>query len=523
MKKFLSVLLCAAMLLSFAGCTGNLSKGKYTPVSGLDTDTNATVTIAIPYETNKALNTVANDFMAKYPNVNVELKYIEDYDTNAVKLFQENSLDIIFQKDCSYTEYTEKDETTGEKIPTGKTTDDYYYNLYDDTEIDFSETTSDITNNYRHTRTDASGAEITYQYCYPLGGETRGVFVNKSLLDTYNLKVPTNYKEFLNCCEVIKASGLVPIQGGGDTAAYGLGMAPAANAIVHNETALEAMKNAEPGVSEYFKDTLSKIYTLSTSRYFDYKAVEKTGFFISTNELGQCESFLGLKTDKTTFEVTKPENNIGYVAFMPYISSTQAVIQSLIDEYALSTEFVFICSPLNDEGTTSPAYITPYYGICVNKNSENLIWAREFVNFIFHAENNKTYAENASIIPNTADALEYTAKKYNLDVNKDITLCGQICFSDKYNGYTPIAATLKEVMKCSASKYMVELKTDADGNLVYQTDDSGKEFMYMGNGETAVLKEYIGPEDSAMPGFAFCTEDYYVNYLEKQISKYRAG
>ena len=283
------------------------------------------------------MNTISNAFMDKYPNVNVQIQYIEDYDTNAVQLFKDNELDVIFQKNLIFEDETITGEDGETKIPTGFTTDDYYYNFAEDEEIDFSDTNPDISYNYRHVRTDESGQEITYQYSYPLGGETRGVFVNKTLLDQYGLSIPTNYKEFLSCCEELKKNGLIPVQGGGDTAAYGLGLAPAANAVVHDETALKQMKDAKPGVSKVFEDTLYKIYTIATMRYFDYKAVEETGFFKSTNELGQAESFLGIARDEETFETILPENNYGYVAFLPYISSAETMIRSLIEEYGLDT------------------------------------------------------------------------------------------------------------------------------------------------------------------------------------------
>jgi len=320
----------------------------------------------------------------------------------------------------------------------------------------------------------------------------------------------------------LKKEGLIPIQGGGDTAAYGLGLAPAANAVVHDEAALTQMKEATPGVSKEFEDTLRKIYTLATMRYFDYKAVEETGFFKSTNELGQAESFLGIARDEETFETILPENNYGYVAFLPYISSAETMIQSLIDEYGLDTEVAFICSPLNEEGANSPVYITPYYGICANKNSENLIWIREFINFLFQEKMNKTYASDAFIIPNTTDALQSVADTYDVDVDTDVTLCGQIRFSDEYNGFTPLADGLKNVMKCSAQKYMLNLNKDEAGNIQYETDESGKEYLYMGNEKEAmVYKEYVGEEDLAMPGYAFCTLEYYLNGLEEQFVKYR--
>ncbi len=353
-----------------------------------------------------------------------------------------------------------------------------------------------------------------------MGGETRGVFVNKTLLKKYDLSVPENYTEFLNCCEILKNAGLTPIQGAPNKAAYGLGLAPAANAIVHNEEAFLSMKEAKVGTCKYFEDTLNKIYSLATNRFFDYKAIEEQGYFVDTSELGQAQSFLGIQIDKTTFEVNKPENNYGNVAFFPYISSTETVIQELIDEYQLDTEFEFICSPLNEEGTNRPVYITPYYGICANKNSEELIWIREFVNFLFQEKNNKLYAENASIIPNTTDALQYVSNKYDVDADTDVTLCGQIRFSDEYNGYSPIASALTETFKCSAQKYMINLNCDADGKIGYSANEEGKECLLM-DAETEVLTEYVGPEDDAMPGYAFCTMEYYLEFMEKEFAKYR--
>lgn len=522
MKKAISAILCIVLLLALAGCAAKTQDSGYTPISGLDANKKVTLKIAIPYETNKALNTVANAFMSKYKNVSVQLEYIEDYDTNAMKLFKSGELDFILLKDTSFAEYTEKDEKTGETVPSGRTTDDYFYNFAADKDIDFSDTAAEITNNYRHIRTDKSGNEIEYQYSYPLGGETRGVFVNVSLLKQYGLSVPTNYEELLACCKTLKDNGIIPIHGSSDTAAYGLAFANAVNPIVHDEAKLEKMKNAEAGISEEFKPVLEKLYCLATNRYFDYKAVEATlGLYKLSGDMPQAQSFLGLTTNAETFEVVKPENNIGYSAFFPHYSSTGALIQSLIEKYKLGTEFTFICTPLNEKGTKSPAYITPSYGICLNKNSAELDWGREFVNFILDEKNDKLYANDAAIIPNTKDAFSIAAEKYNLDAQTDISLCGQILFSGTYNGFTPIANSVKEVVKCSAQKYMVNLNKAEDGSIQYEKDEDGKEYLLLGNGTTKVYKEYVGEEDPTMTGYAFCTLDYYADIMEKQFAKYR--
>lgn len=516
--KLVKCVAAAVIAVTLAGCSG---AKPYNAVSGLDKDKQVTIKIAIPYETNKALNTAANAFSEKYPNVSFQLQYIEDYDNNATKLFYDNAVDIILKKDVPYFEESVEDEETGEKTLTGLTADDYYYDFAADTEIDFSNTTPDLTDNYKHTRTDADGKELTYQYCYPLGGEMRGIFVNVTLLNSLGLSVPQNYDEFVACCEALKQKGYIAIQGNPATLAYGVGFAQAANTVVHNSEALKALSEAKEGVSVYFKDAFSKLYDLAVNRYVDYKAVEPTGYFVNSSEAGQSNSFLGLSVNEETYEVIKPENNSGYVAFFPYISSTETVINDLIDEYGLDTEFKFICSPLNDKSSNSPVYITPYYGICINKQSESLDWLREFINFLFQEDNIKQYAENASIIPNSTDALQYVADKYELNVDTDITLCGQINFSSDYNAFKPISNGLVSVAKCNAQKYMVALNKDADGNIQYETDEDGKQFLYLGNGETKVYKEFVGEEDTAMPGFAFCTLQYYMNALEDEFAAYR--
>ncbi|NCC44510.1 MAG: hypothetical protein EOM18_13240, partial [Clostridia bacterium] len=164
-KRWIAATLTAALLVMplLSGC-GTQDQEAYRAISGLDAKQEVSLKIAIPYETNKAMNTAANAFMEKYPNVNVQMQYIEDYDNNAVQLFKDNEIDMILQKDLFYEEYAVKDEETGEETLTGDNTDDYFYNFAADDEINFSDTTSEISDNYRHTRTDEEGNEIVYQY-----------------------------------------------------------------------------------------------------------------------------------------------------------------------------------------------------------------------------------------------------------------------------------------------------------------------------------------------------------------------
>lgn len=518
MKKFLSVLLCIVILISMSGCGDKKEEETYKPIQGLNADEQISLKIATAFETDKALDLVINKFTEKYPNVHIQLEYVEDYDNNALEMMKNDTVDIIFQRDVIYKDTSAEENTETEEEPW--TTEDFFYDFKQDKEIDLSNTTSKLMGNYTHTRKDASGEEITYQYAIPIGGEVRGLYVNKTFLKSLGLEVPNNWNEFLDCCEKVKNAGYVPIQGNAGTAAMAIMLAHSVNDVVHDEDSLEKMRSASNGVSELFEDSISDMYYLATNRYYDYKYVEEElGMFKGAQDIAQARDFLGLVRNDATYEYTAPENNYGTVAFFPYLSYVGSMIDDLIDEYKLDTEVEFIATPTSTDGN-NPVYLTPYYGICANKNSENLDWIREFVNFFFQTDMNKLYAENAGIIPNTEDAISYMADKYGVDEETDCASCGDIYFSNEYNGYTPLAKVLVDVSKCGAQKYMVPLNKDENGNIQYLTDENGKEYV-MTEGDKKVYKEFIGEEDSNKPGYAFCNKEYYMDELETAFVKYR--
>ncbi len=147
-KCVISVFMVIAAGLATVGC---VPAAMNSSVSEVDDSQRVTIKIALPYETNKALHTVSNAFSDKYPNVNIKLEYIEDYDKNALALFKDGTFDVILQRDVKYDEYTVSEEEGGESNPDVTTTDDFFYNFATDNEMDFSHTTPDLTDNYCHT------------------------------------------------------------------------------------------------------------------------------------------------------------------------------------------------------------------------------------------------------------------------------------------------------------------------------------------------------------------------------------
>lgn len=512
--------LTIVMLLSFAGC----GKSKYRAIKGLNTEEEVTIRIAIPTKTDVALNSLCNDFMKKYPNVTINLQYVENYTKNAETLFRNNEIDFFLQRGKNYAESKNTDEVTGET--TVSSSEDFYYNFYQDPDIDFSGTNPLLMGNYTHNRQDENGNEVTYLYSVPLGGETRGFFVNKAFLKSRNMEIPKNYTEFLDCCSKLLEAGFIPIQGNPSSASYAIGLPQIAREVVNDEEGYELLKSSGEGVSELFRDTMEKIYEITTKGYYEYKKMEEQGLYTTVTEEGLAMNFLGLTIDDD-FVVSKPENNIGTGAFFPYISSAGSVFRSLIKEYSLDSDIEFILTPLNDASENSSAYVTLYYGLCANKNSENLEWLREFVNFACFPENNEKYAKEAGIISNTKDAIKALAKQYGIN-ETDCIFCGRILFRDDYNAYTPISKGLISICKLNAGKYMVKLEKDENNQIVFKKDSEGREYLPLNNEklgtekETMIYREFVGEESERNPGLAYCTLEYYMDLMESNFEQYRS-
>lgn len=61
---------------------------------------------------------------------------------------------------------------------------------------------------------DSAKEDMMYDgevYAVSTGMSLLGTWYNKDIFEQYNLEVPTNWNEFLNCCEVLKEAGIQPI------------------------------------------------------------------------------------------------------------------------------------------------------------------------------------------------------------------------------------------------------------------------------------------------------------------------
>lgn len=337
-------------------------------------------------------------------------------------------------------------------------------------ELDLSNTYEGLIKNAILIGTTATNNEQLYTI--PFGGEVRGMFVNKTLLDKYNLKVPTNRQELLDDCKVLSENGYVPLQGNpGDFSQ--LLMYPyicnmIANADDYNKI-YTTINNCEDGVEKLFEEPLSFLYELTAKRYYNYNYVENTlHSFTDMDMKSVAKDFLNIKMDEQSNEYKKVDD-IGNIAFMPAPMSYCHMVDKYIEDYHSNIEYEFIMSPVSDEG--SYAYLSPSQGISVNKNSKNIEWSLRFLNYLFSEDANKEFAKEDNIIPNTKDALDYLSDMYDLPEDH-ISQLGQVTFDFEF--YPVMFNSMLEISKSNNPKYMKDENTMYDFS--YYMDNLKKAF-----------------------------------------------
>lgn len=454
-KQVLTRILCFAICFSniclISGC-GSSAAG-YKKNKELDTSKEVVLRIAIRDETWPEMDSVVTQFEKIYPNCTIECEYIEEYAVNLGTRLQQDNPKIDIFRTTNIQEATEYKDSALNLISEES---QKYLNL--------SGANQGLVSNFRYT-----GAEDV-QYAIPYGGEMRGMYVNKTLLAKYGLKIPTNRAELMNCCEILYAEGYIPFQSSVGTFAQQLLYPYICNSIVNGgsyEEMYASIENIEPGISEYFRDAYAFLYEIVEKGYFDYSRVdEELGYTFDGNE-GKAKDFLNVI--KVADDQYEKQDDIGKI---PFLVDTQAFGLELARtkaDYHSEIEYEFILSPVGEDG--GYAYLSPADGLAINNQSDNIDWSLEFLNFFFTPSVSKGFAKEAGKISNTEDAL------VQYDVPEDhISDVGQMTFS--YTFYktvtTPMMGGYKDDMvgisKMTSKKYM---KDNGDGTfrIMYTLED----------------------------------------------------
>ncbi|MDO5574081.1 MAG: ABC transporter substrate-binding protein [bacterium] len=448
-------LICIIMAGTLAACK------PVQEASAPPSDEEVVITVAGSWPDCRALDIVAGAFTEKYPNCTVSYEYLQDYYPSLIKrMGGDNPVDLFF--------------TTN--IQEGSELQPYALDLNSCDQLDLSHTFQGLIDNFTFREADSEGKGKLY--AIPLGAEIRGMYVNKTLLGTLGLEVPTDQASLLAACQVLKDNGYIPFHGNPGEFSQHLLYPWVCNLIANADDpqAAFAKVNAhEPGVSEMFREPYEFLYTLVENDYYDYKTAQNdTGLFVESSDDYYARYFLNIldQADGTPAKV----DDIGQIAFMPSAMSLQGTIDKTKEDYHSGIEYTFILAPTGTDGGF--AYMSPAHGIGANKASANMEWTVKFLDFLFQPENNKLFTEAFHVIPNTEEALAYTEKLYSVP-DDHISELGQVTFA--YGFYDIIRLNMVDVSKANNPKYMQD---DGSGNMsLYPLD------FYMENLENSLQEQ----------------------------------
>lgn len=343
----MSLLLAGTLTMGLCACGTQAGEAKETAFTPrLDTEQTATLEISGFMGNFEALDQVMNAFNEIYPNVTFY------YDHNSAfmlpQYLESNGGNDIFMAN---------DQNIKAKDP------DYYVkdwclNLAEE-DIDTGAVVPEAIQNCT-----VEGELLRL----PVAMNPCGIVVNKTLLKQEDLYVPENYEEFLSVMAALKEKGYVPLQGS-EQHLYGeLMLNMAMDVLAETDGAKEALKNGEDSAVETILPVFEKLQTIIGNGYTDY---ELNCTYPVDNYDGSIMAFFD---GKMPFYVCNSE----CVSGMKKRESKSETFSAAPFEY----EFVY--APLGENGVY--AYTEPWYGFCVNKNSDDRELAVEFLRFMMTAE-----------------------------------------------------------------------------------------------------------------------------------------
>lgn len=451
-SAMLAILICLSCAFSLAGCGDDGKAKAYKKNTGLDTSAEITLRIASSKETWPEMENVIAEFEKIYPNCTIVCEYIEEYSKMLdIRLEQSEQKIDIFRT---------------VNIQEGTVYRDKALNLISEESkkiLDLSGTNPGLLENFKYM------AEENTQYAVPYGGEMRGMYVNVTLLNKFGLSVPKNRAELLNCCKVLYDNGYVPLQSSCGTFGQQFLYPYICNMIVNGgdyERVYASVENIDAGISEYFRDAYALLYEIVEKGYFDYSRVEEEYGYKFGNSNEKAMDFLNIVS--TGDDEYAKKDDEGKIAFMIDTQAFNSSLSKMKSDYHSGIEYVFITSPVGVDG--GYAYLSPSDGLGINKNSDNIDWSLEFLNFFFTPEITTVFAEETGKIPNTADAL----LKYDIPAERACDV-GQVTFSyGFYKTVTTLLLTGYEDMigigKMNAEKYMTD-NGDGTYSLKFTLDD----------------------------------------------------
>ena len=371
MKKTLCLLLSVLMILGLAACGSE----KQEPVAeegfkpSLDTSTSCNINVAGGYDNFEALEVEFDRFNKYYPDVELTFTKVDDYNNMIGTVLNGNDAPDIY---VNYSWMYGRDQYSSSI--------DHAEDLSDSAlGLDLDCIRSNIILN-----TDDGSLPMV-----PVFANTYGMLVNNDLFEKEGLDVPTTYKELVEACDAFRKKGY------------------------------------ENPMMGFTKEETTSLFTLTSYPFFcatmadDAKAVEKfNAFDPAAGEsmrptLEKCQQFLSdgcanldaCAQIEDNYEAVILRFFEGDVPMMvcsgDTVSGTKKRESRSEAFIANPFEYTFVPVPMSDEG----AYFLdmPNLQFSVNKDSQNLDMANEFMRFLITSEELNEMAQNKGLMSPTKD------------------------------------------------------------------------------------------------------------------------
>ena len=356
-RMFLALGVAAMFLLQGCG-----SKGADKPfVPKYDKDTKFSLTVAGSYSNFESLEAEFERFNEYYPNASLEYVSMDDYNNVISSALVGSEPPDIFT-------------TNGSMIGNEK-----YNDMFAACEV-FSDSSTGIDYScIRESliRTTDSGQVLML----PIFTTSYGMLVNMDIFEKEGLKVPTNYKELVKVCEKLKSAGYEsPVMGTNRFSGTGMFNCFAypmyAHNVIKNSDKVDALNNFEPGSGELMRPALERLDEFVKSDCID---------------IAKCNEEITDEYDQMIMRFF--EGDVPIMLAAGDVVSGTAKRESKSEAFSANPfKYRFFIAPAGDDG----GYFINSISICfsVNKNSQNLDMANEFMRFLI---SNKELGNMASL------------------------------------------------------------------------------------------------------------------------------
>ena len=338
-------------------------------VPALDTSVSCKINIAGGYDNFEALEAEFDSFNTYYPNVELTYTKVDDFNNMIGTVLNGNDApDIYVNYSWMYGREQYKDSI------------DHAENLADPAlGLDLDSIRSNIILN-----TDDGTLPMV-----PVFSNTYGMLVNSSLFEKEGLSVPTTYQELVSVCNAFREKGYEnPMMGFTNeetTSLFTLTIYPFfCGTVANDEEAVKKLNALDASAGEYMRPSLEKIGQFLNEGCVDLDACAEIENNYDAVILRFFEGDVPMMTcSGDTVSGTKKRE-----------SRSEAFI-------ANPFTYTFVPVPMSDEGANF--LDMPNLQFSVNKDSQNLDMANEFMRFLITPQELNEMAQNKGLMSPTKD------------------------------------------------------------------------------------------------------------------------